>query len=530
MPEGPKAANHWGGNVAPRRAKEQVKSDHATVAKSAGVAFLGQSAAVVEAFGLILFTWLYTPAVVGLFFTLWAALKVLTAVTEFAMTTSQLRFTPASRSRTTDLKIFKTALGTSLTISITGALVIAWFAPEIAGFLESGAIGKEQFTRIIRIYVWALPFWTLIEVITASVRAQHKFGPEIRVRVFYEQGLRLIAGVGLYFLGYQTFGLFYAHVFSIFVASLLALRLAARFYDFRAILKTPVDRAFLKEFLSFSAMMMPANFIKKLFLVGSVIIVNVGLGAEAAAIYGLGRHISSVLQVVHLSFEYVMAPFASLKNALAKRQELSDLYNFTTRLIGALVLPLGILLIYISRDILTVFNPDYAAATGVIIILTAGRITEAMAGTSAVVVEMLGNKFLPLFNNLMGVMVLMVLQYYLKDNRVLGGVYGIAIATAVGFNVISLLSLAEAHFFYRLSPYSKKTFRPLAVSFALSAVMIVVFYFADLLPHVVHFSIAIGSIYLTIHVLVRYGLSEEDARNLGRVGRWFRSIKPETAI
>ncbi len=516
--------------MAARRPKEEVKSDHATVVKSAGVAFLGQSAAVVEALGLLVFTWLYTPAVVGLFFTLWAALKVLTAVTEFAMTTSQQRFTPASRSRTTDLKILKTALGTSLTLSVAGALVIAWFAPEIAGFLESGTISKEQFAAIIRIYVWALPFWTLVEVMTASVRAQHKFGPEIRVRVFYEQGLRLIAGGGLYFLGYKTFGLFYAHVFSILAASLLALRLSARFYDLRAILKTPVDREFLKEFLSFSAMMMPANFIKKLFLVGSVIIVNKALGAEAAAIYGLGRHISSVLQVVHLSFEYVMAPFASLKNALAKRQELSDLYNFTTRLIGALALPLGILLIYISRDILTVFNPNYAAATGVIIILTAGRITEAMAGTSAAVVEMLGNKFLPLFNNLMGVIVLMVLQYYLKDNRVLGGVYGIAIATAIGFNVISLLSLAEAHFFYQLSPYGKKTLRPFGVSLVLSAVMVVVFLVADRLPHVIHFSIAIVAIYLTIHILVRYGLSAEDARTLGRIGRWFRNIKPETPI
>ena len=508
--------------MAENRPKVKVKSDHATVVKSAGVAFLGQSAAVVEALGLLLFTWLYTPAVVGLFFTLWAALKVLTAITEFAMTTSQQRFTPASRSRATDLKILKTALGTSFVLSIIGATGLFWFAPEIAAWLEGGTVSKAQLTDIIRVYVWALPFWTIVEVVTASVRAQHKFGPEIKIRIFYEQGLRLIAGAVLFFLGFKTFGLFYAHVFSILAASLLGLRLAAKHYDFRAILKTPVDKEFLKEFLSFSAMMMPANFIKKLFLVGSVIIVNKALGAEAAAIYGLGRHISSVLQIVHLSFEYVMAPFASLKNAMANRKELSDLYSFTTRLISALVLPLGVLLIYISRDMLTVFSPYYVNATGVIVILTIGRITEALAGTSATVIEMLGNKFLPLFNNLMGVMVLLVLQYYLKDDRIFGGVYGIAIATAVGFNVISLLSLAEAHFIYKLSPYSKKTLRPFGVSLGLSAAMGGVFYFADKLPHYIHFSIAILSIYGALHVLVRYGLSDQDAKALGRVGRWFR--------
>jgi len=506
---------------------QEIRSDNATVAKSAGKAFLGQSAAVVEALGLIIFTWLYAPAVVGLFFTLWAALKVLTAVTEFAMTTSQQRFTPASKTKAGDAQILKAALMVSLSISLGTALLVAWFAPEIAGYFHSGTVSKELFTTIIRIYVWALPAWTLVEVLTASVRAQRKFGPEIRVRIFYEQGLRLIGGVALFYAGLETFGLFYAHVISITLAAILAFRLASKFYDLKAVLNAPVDPAFLKEFLSFSALMMPANFIKKLFLVGSVIIVNKALGVEAAAIYGLGRHISSVLQIVHLSFEYVMAPFASLKNALAKRDELQGLYAFTTRLIVALVMPLGILLIYLSRDILTVFNPDYAAATGVIIILTAGRITEALSGTSAAVIEMLGNKMLPLANNLVGLTALFVLQYYLKVDY---GVYGIALATAVGFNLISLLSLAEAYFIYGLSPYSKKTLRPLLVSFILSSMMGGFFVIADKMPHAVHFSLALISIYVALMILVRFGLSEEDARSLGRIGRWFRNFKPQTAI
>ncbi|MHA1543702.1 MAG: oligosaccharide flippase family protein, partial [Alphaproteobacteria bacterium] len=372
---------------------------------------------------------------------------------------------------------------------------------------------------IIRIYAWALPFWTLVEVVTASVRAKRKFGPEIRVRIAYEQGLRLVAGVALFFIGFETFGLFYAHLFSIIVASLLALKLVGRFYNWNDVITARIDGPFLKEFLSFSAMMMPANFIKKMFIVGSVIIVNKALGADAAAIYGLGRHISSVLQVVHLSFEYVMAPFASLKNALAKKAELQSLYTFTTRLIAVLVLPFGVVLIYISRDILTVFRPDYAAATGVIIVLTAGRITEALMGTSAAVVEMLGHRALPLLNNALGLLTLFVLQYYLKVDY---GIMGIAIATAVGFNVISILSLMEAYFIYGLSAWNRKTWHPLLVSLGLSIFMGVTFYLADYLPHYIQFSYALVSIFFALMFLVRFGLSLEDAKALGRIGRWFR--------
>ncbi len=495
------------------------RSDQETIAKSAGVAFLGQSAAVIEAAGLLAFTWLYATDVFGIFLTLWAALKVLTAVTEFAMTTSQQRFTPKSADKKYGAKVFKAALMVSLTSSFVGAGLIAWFAPELAAYFESGTVPEETFTRIIRIYAWALPFWTLVEVVTASVRAKRAFGPEIKVRIAYEQGLRLIAGVAFYYLGFQTFGLFYAHLVSIVIAGILALRLGGKYYDWRKVRKAHVDAGFLKEFLSFGAMMMPANFIKKMFIVGSVVIVNKALGADAAAIYGLGRHISSVLQVVHLSFEYVMAPFTSLKNALAKKDELQNLYHFTTRLIAVLVLPFGVVLIYISRDLLTVFRPDYAAATGVIIILTAGRITEALMGTSAAVVEMIGNKMLPLLNNALGLLALFILQYYLK---VPYGVAGIAVATAIGFNVISLLSLAEANFIYGLSAWNRKTWHPLLVSLGLSVAMAITFILADYLPHYIHFTYALVSIIFAIKILVRYGLSLEDARALGRIGRWFR--------
>lgn len=504
---------------------EKPRTDQATIAKSAGVAFLGQSAAVVEALGLLAFTWLYPTDVFGIFLTLWAALKVLTAVTEFAMTTSQQRFTPASKGKGGEAKILKAALLVSLISSFIGAAIIVVFAPEIAGFFNSGDVSKETFAKIIRLYAWALPFWTMVEVITASVRAKRKFGPEIRVRIAYEQGLRLIAGVALFFIGFETFGLFYAHLFSIIVASLLALKLVGRFYNWQDVFKAKIDAAFLREFLSFSAMMMPANFIKKMFVVGSVIIVNKALGADAAAIYGLGRHISSVLQVVHLSFEYVMAPFASLKNALAKKAELQSLYTFTTRLIAVLVLPFGVLLIYISNDILTVFRPDYATATGVIIVLTVGRITEALMGTSATVIEMLGHRALPLFNNALGLLTLFILQYYLKDEF---GVRGIAFATAVGFNVISLLSLGEAYFIYGLSAWNRKTWHPLLVSLGLSMFMGITFYLADFLPHYIHFSYALISIFFALMFLVRFGLTLEDAKALGRIGRWFRKKELQT--
>ncbi|HXV73532.1 MAG TPA: hypothetical protein VD713_02255, partial [Sphingomonadales bacterium] len=260
---------------ASRKASKTI--DNAAVAKSAGLAFIGQSGAAVEALSLLVFTWLYATAVVGLFFTLYAALKILGAVTEGAMTTAQQRYTPAAKNPAEEARIVKAALLVSVTGSLgIGALVFA-FAPAIARFLEGGPLSEAELVTMVRLYVFALPFFTLVEVLTASVRAQQAFGPEIRVRVFYEQALRLGLGAGLFFVGVEVYGLALAHALSTFGAFVLSLSLVRRYYDAGEVLRARLNPAFLKDFLSFSALMMPANVIKKFFLVGPVIIVNKAL-------------------------------------------------------------------------------------------------------------------------------------------------------------------------------------------------------------------------------------------------------------
>lgn len=75
---------------------ENATADNATVARSAGLAFLGRMGALVEIVALPAFAWLYGAANMGLFFTLWALVRVSTRFTEFAMPTALQRFVPAS--------------------------------------------------------------------------------------------------------------------------------------------------------------------------------------------------------------------------------------------------------------------------------------------------------------------------------------------------------------------------------------------------------------------------------------------------
>src|SRR5690606_291767 len=111
-------------------------------------------------------------------------------------------------------------------------------------------------------------------------------------------------------------------------------------------------------------------------------------GASAVAIYTVARKITSALQGIRMSFEYVIAPIAASRNPLSERDALQDLYAFTTRLVCAIFIPAAALMVALRHDIIAVVGHEFAAAGALVAVLTAGRMAEAFTGPSASLIEM----------------------------------------------------------------------------------------------------------------------------------------------
>lgn len=503
------------------------REDNSSVAKGAGLAFLGRLGALIDIATLSAFIWLYGSVLFGVYATLWSFLRIMTAIAEMAMTTSLQRFVPATEDEDRVHSILKSALLISFSVSITITLLIFLLTeplltvPEIIGYLDTTEIGAEQLKHIIRIYIWVLPLWTMVEVLTSAVRARRKFGPEIRVRIFYEQGLRLTAGVSLFFFGVTFYGIFLAHVFSVFAAAILALSLACRFYSFKKIIRTPIDREVTRDILSFALLMMPGNVIKRLVSDLPVLLLKGMLpgdaGAHAAAFYFTGRKIASILQVIRQSFEYVVAPFASLKNAMQEPEKLNEIYTFSTRLVVSLLLPLAGLVILLREEILLVFRPEFMAASSVILILAIGRLIEAATGPASAITEMLGAKYLPFLNGVAGVTVLAILQRQVLDPSPMSA----AISAAAGLSVVNILSVLENKFLYGYSPYRSDMWRPITFSLFLTLVLGTLGLWAAKIDPFFGVFTAFGGSFLAFFLVVRYGLGQKDVEALGWIGRTF---------
>lgn len=510
-------------------ARHQQGSDDAKlVARGAGMAFLGRLGALIEPISVLIFAKLYGAPTLGLFLLLWGYVQLAAVGSEYAMTTTLQRFVPSSSDEDRIHRILKIVLMLSTGAGILFAVALTLAAPFLAGFInaEQGVTG--QLETIIRIYAWAVPLWALIDVTTAAVRARRAFGPEVKVRVFYEQGLRLVAGVLFFMVGFTVYGLFMAHLAALALAGFLSLRLLGRYYDISRMLHVRLDGALVREVLTYASPMAASNIVKRLQINLPMFVLNLILpgatGATAVAVYAIARKVVSMLHVIRQSFEYVMAPMASATRArsgdrTADKQALGDMYAFSTRMIIAIFLPAAAAVVMVRHDIVSVIGPEFAGAGTLIAILALGRAIEATTGPSTAMVEMLGRYRLPLMNGLLGLGVSAVLLFWLTP---IIGVPGAGVATAVGVNIAAMAALYQIWRTFGHQPYNRRMIRPVAMG-AVGAVMIIgIVLVVAPLGGGVRFAGAVVGLLMALALLVRYGLSNRDAGAFGRVGRVLR--------
>ncbi len=502
--------------------QDEQTNHRARVAGGAGHAFLGRMGALIETVSVVVFGWIYGAETFGLFAVLWAYVKVSTTVSDAAMTTALQRFVPQSKGTDAE-KVAGFGIKFSFLLACLISTAISVSANDLATFINAASGDEDKLASIIRIYIWILPFWTLVEVSAGAIRARRTFGPEIRVRVFYEQGLRLLIAVILGLSGLLSYGLFIAHFTSVFLAAALALRLVAKHYDISAIIKAPMIGAIPKTMLFYGLAMIPANLVKMLFSEFPVMLLNFLLpgaaGAAAGGYYAIARKIASALQAVRRTFEYVIAPMASEKAGIGDSHALEDMYAYATRLSISIALPFGAALILARHDILAVMRPEFQAAAAAIAILCTSRVLEAAMGPSSSIVEMLGHRCLPPLNALLG------LAGFLGTGVILIPTYGVtgaAISSAIGVNTTALLGFLQARFMLHTWPYDNQAVKPLCLSITASALIIGLVPLSTKWLPPTGIITAIITLFLALFVLVRFGLTAEDAASLGKLGRLLR--------
>ncbi|WP_129793391.1 lipopolysaccharide biosynthesis protein [Sphingosinicella sp. CPCC 101087] len=491
------------------------------VARGAGLAGLSRAGALIEALAQPLYIWMFGLAGYGIYVALWGAVSLLTNLLDLSMTSALQRVVPTRESEALAHGAVKLALLATVLPATAVAAVVSLNAEAIAPIFSAAPADAARLPTAIALFIWALPLWTFIEVATSAVRARRAFGPEIRLRIFWEQLARLAFAAGFFAMGFQSIGLMAAHLSSLFVTALLCLPLLARYYDVRTLLHAPLPRALALELIGSGMALLPANLSRRMLIDAPPLLINFMLpgarGAAASGIFEIARKLSTVPYIVRQAFQYVLGPLSSAQ-AHADRAAIAPLYEFASRVSTALVIPLAGLLVFTGADVLSVYRREAMAALPLLALLSAARAAEAIVGPAATIVEMTGHRALPLLNSLLAFLIWIVLALWLTPSL---GAMGMAIAVSAAVLASTWAAAVELRVSDGLSPFGRKLFQGLAVALVGVAAMALVEHFTG---GPLRFALNLAIWAATSWLALRYGLTREERLALGGVARRLRLV------
>jgi O-antigen/teichoic acid export membrane protein len=490
------------------------------VARGAGLAGLSRMGALIEALAQPLYTWLFGLATYGIYVVLWGAMSLATNIVHLSMPLALQRVVPKEEEEGAHGAV-KLALLIALVPASLIALIVTFNAAAVASIFSAAPQDAASLPRAVAIFVWALPLWTFIEVATSAARARRAFGPEIRLRIFWEQIARILFALGFFALGAGSLGLMAAHLCSLALTALLSIRLLGRYYDLKLLVRAPLPAGLVRNLLVSGLGLLPSNLARRALIDAPPVVLNLMLpgarGATAAALFEIARKISTVPLIVRQAFQYVLGPLASAQ-AHVDRREIKPLYHFASRVSTALVVPLAGLLVFAGVDILSLYRPEAQAALPLLFILVGARAIEAIVGPASAIVEMIGHRVLPLVNAFIAITIAIGLAAWLTPAH---GALGMAVAVGLATIASTYAATIQLQISDGLTPFDRKLLQALALALAGCALMALAEY---LLSGPARFaacaSLWAGTSWLTL----RYGLTRDDRLALGGVSRALRLV------
>lgn len=505
---------------------EEVTRKH--VAKGALLATLGRLSALVDAVSQPVYSWLFGLATYGVYTVLWSTVNIVENIVDWSLTSALQRSVPGAEEEAAHAAVRFSLLVTVVPAAFL-SLLATLFASQLAGFVSAAPQDVPTLPTAIRIFAWTLPCWTFVEVATSAARARRAFGPEIRLRLFWEQLVRLIFALVLFLAGFHRLGIFVAHLISLFITALLCVRLLGRYYDLKLLVSARLAPGETRQLMTMGIAILPSAIARRMFSDLPPVILNLMLpgagGAAAAGLFGAARKIASIPLIIRQAFQYVMQPLSSAQ-AKRDRKSIEPLHRFASRMSTALVVPLSGLLIVLAPDILSVFKPEFRTAVPLVVVLVLGRAIEAIVGPASSVVEMIGHRGLPTLNSVLGLGTWAILAFLLVPS--LGGM-GMAIGVSAGTVLIAWAATLEL----RISDGVRLVDRKLLRGIAVSVVGVLVMAGVGMLLRPLGGPVRAGVLLIFFYPLLtwiglRIGLGAEDRRALGKLGRKLR-LSPRTA-
>ncbi len=328
----------------------------------------------------------------------------------------------------------------SIAFSIFGSIVIAGISTKLIGLVSN--IEKEISTNWFLICFLSLIILSLLLLTQAILQGLRKLTlSQIGEKIF--KPLLLLTIIAIYILLKERITLaklIWLNIIVLGVTLVIAVIFlkGAIAFDLRKI-KPKYD------FINWTNSTMSFFFMSVLYILNSrvdIFLLGLFRGNDEVGIYNIVLKISEVLSLVLVIINYVLAPFIT---KLFENGELIKLQQLITRSAQAILLfslPLLIIIILFSKNILVFFGVDFLNGQEALFILCVGQLFNILCGSVGLLLLMTGNQKYSITSLIVGVCVNIVLNIVLTP---MYGMVGTAIATAASLSIWNCIT----YFFVR---------------------------------------------------------------------------------
>jgi len=295
---------------------------------------------------------------------------------------------------------------------------------------------NSSFYPLLKLIIACIIPFSLLLFHAEAFRALKRIG----LYMFFSQnGVYIVAsivlGVALLLLGKKNF---YLPVLSFALGIVLLLSLALYLWRrYTSSFSSQNDRKVLySELFRVALPLLFSNSVAVIMGWVDVVMLGYFLNTTSVGVYNVALRLALVLGIVLMAINSIAAPkFAELWG----RKELKELKNLvvnTSKYATVFSLPIAVLLIMFPESFLSIFGEEFVVASKILVILTAGQLVNAMAGSVGYLLQMTEEQKFHRNVVIVGLLLKITLNFVLIQKL---GILGAALAN---FTVVVFWNLA----------------------------------------------------------------------------------------
>jgi len=255
--------------------------------------------------------------------------------------------------------------------------------------------------------------------------------------------------VGIFiFLGMKLYGVASAYMITLFIAAILSMYFLIKTFPEIVHTKTITEN---KKLFRFSIPLLLVFVVNLIIMWTDTLMLGYFKTFREVGIYSAALRTAMFIATFIICFNPIFAPVISDLHNKREMKKLKSLFKTVTKWIYMASFPLFLLLVLLSKEVMSMFGPEFIAGSVPLIILAFANVISAGTGCVGYMVTMSGKQDLMMYNSLGVCLLNIILNYLLIPSY---GIVGASIASGMSLTVYALILLIEVYVLLKIHPYN----------------------------------------------------------------------------